>query len=115
MRPRPIKACLALLLATASGAALAQNVDDIDRKMLKDCQTLATELNASKGLGIGPDSIRPFFTWHATCAERPPTGPGNVTALCEGTRITAKGEQRVFFWEKSRHGKRHRGFFSCTD
>jgi hypothetical protein len=111
----PIKAFFALLLATACGAALSQSNDDLERKMLNDCQILATKLSKSKKISISMDGIQPLVTWRAACAERPPTGPGNVTALCEGKRDAAKGEERVFFWEKVKHGKFNRGFFICTD
>jgi len=111
----PIKASLALLLATACGAALSQSNDDLERKMLNDCQILATKLSKSKKISISNDGIQPLVTWRAACAERPPTGPGNVTAHCEGKRDAAKGEERVFFWEKVKHGKFNRGFFICTD
>lgn len=109
-----IKVYLALLLATACGAAVGQSNDDLESKMLNDCQVLAKKLNISKKVGISMNGIQPLVTWRAACAERPPTGPGYVTALCEGKRAVAKGEERVFFWEKAKHGKFNRGFFNCT-
>ncbi len=66
--------------------------------------------------GITYDSLKditPLVTWRAACAERPPTGPGNVTALCEGKRTAAKGGAGVFFWQKSHQGKLKRGYFEC--
>jgi hypothetical protein len=61
---------------------------------------------------ISLDGLEPLVTWRAACAERAPTGPGNVTALCQGERTTAKGEQGVFFREKSSHGLPNRGYFT---
>jgi hypothetical protein len=54
-------------------------------------------------------------TWRAACAERPPTGKGTVTALCEAKRKTDKGEQGVFFWQKSYRGKPNIGYFICGE
>jgi hypothetical protein len=110
----PIKAFLALLLATTCGAALSQSNDDLDRKMLNNCQVLAKKLSKTKQVSISMDGIQPLVTWRAACAERPPTGPGNVTSLCEGKLEAAKAEERVFFWEKVKRGKFNRGFFICT-
>ncbi len=109
-----IKSFKVLLLAAACGIASAQGTDEVDRKMLDDCRVLAKKLNSSQKLGIMMDGIQPLFTWHASCAERVPTGPGDVTALCEGNRKVPKGQERVFFWEKQKHGKFNRGFFACT-
>jgi hypothetical protein len=109
-----IKAYLGVLLVTACSVALGEGNTDLENKMLRDCQVVAKKLNKSKELNRGLDEIQPFVTWHATCAERAPTGPGNVTALCEGKRETAKGKERVFFWEKATHGKFNRGFFICA-
>jgi hypothetical protein len=105
---------LVLLLAVASGAALSQSNDNLERKMLNDCEILAKNLSQSKKVSISIDGIQPLVTWRAACAERPSTGPGNVTALCEGKREAANGRERVFFWEKVSHGKFNRGFFICT-
>ena len=108
-----IKVCLALSLAAMSACALAQDDQDIDKKMLSNCQALATELNKSKSAGISLKEITPLVTWRAACAERPPTGPGNVTALCEGRMAAAKGGKGVFFWQKSHQGKLNSGYFVC--
>ncbi|MFS2023938.1 hypothetical protein [Massilia sp. CT11-137] len=48
-----------------------------------------------------------------TSAERAPTGAGNVTALGQGKRTTAKGEQGVLLREKSGPGLPNRGYFTC--
>jgi hypothetical protein len=110
-----IKAYLALLLAAACGGAAGQSAGGLESKMHNNCQALAKELNKSKNLGISPEGMLPLVTWHAACAERPPTGPGDVTALCEGKRVTAKGAERIFFWQKSKRGKLNKGYFMCTD
>lgn len=108
-----IKICLAAGFAAISTCALAQDDQDIDKKMLANCQALATQLNKSHGAGISPKEITPLVTWRAACAERPPTGPGNVTSLCEGRLTAAKGGKGVFFWQKSHQGKLNSGYFVC--
>ncbi|MFK3736746.1 hypothetical protein [Massilia sp. TN1-12] len=105
-------AILALSLATASAAAFAQD-SDVEKEMVDRCQAVAKQLNKTRKLGIRADGMEAFATWRAACAERPPTGPGNVTALCEGTRVVAGKEQRVFFWQMSDHGKLGNGYFAC--
>lgn len=110
----PVKLYFVLLLASASAAALGQSNDDLDRKMLNDCQVLAKELSSSNRVRISTEGIKPIFSWHAGCAERPPTGPGEVTALCEGKPVVGRGKERVFFWQKEMNGKFNRGFFLCT-
>jgi len=108
-----IKLGFLLCLAMSCNAAFGQGDDDLEKKMLNDCRRLAKELDESDMLRIDLNSIRALLTWHAACAERPPAGPGNVTALCEGKRVTSKGEEGVFFWQKSDHGKLNRGYFPC--
>lgn len=108
-----IKVCLALSIAAMSTCALAQDDQDVDKKMLANCQALAGQLNKSHCTGISLNDITPLVTWRAACAERPPTGPGNVTALCEGKLSPAKGGKGVFFWQKSEQGKLHSGYFVC--
>ena len=109
-----VKALSALCLAATCSASAAQATDDLEKQMLDKCQAVAKELNKSRQAGISLDRLEPLVTWRAACAERPPTGPGNVTALCQGKRTTAKGEQGVFFWEKSNHGVPNRGYFTCS-
>lgn len=112
---RPFRAWVALCLAMACGISVGQGNDGLEKKMMDDCRALAKELNQSKRLDIRPEGLRPLVTWRAACAEHPPTGPGNVTALCEGKRVTAKGEEGVFFWQKSDRGKLNDWYFICTD
>ena len=109
-----VKALSALCLAATCSASAAQATDDLEKQMLDKCQAVAKELNKSRQAGISLDRLEPLVTWRAACAERPPTAPGNVTALCQGKRTTAKGEQGVFFWEKSNHGVPNRGYFTCS-
>jgi len=108
-----INVSLALVLAAVSGTALAQGENNLEKKMLNNCQALAKEINKSRGVGIGLETISPLVTWRAACAEKPPAGPGNVTARCQGKRFTAKGEDDVFFWQKSQHGKLNNGYYVC--
>lgn len=108
-----IKPYLVFCLAAVCGGALGQDNNELAKELQTGCQRLARELNDSKKLGIRPEGIAPLMTWRASCAERPPTGPGDVTALCEGIRFTRKGEESVFFWQKSVHGKLNDGYFIC--
>lgn len=108
-----MKLYFVLLLSGASDVALGQGNDDLDRKMLNNCQVLAKELSASNRVHISTEEIKPLFTWHAACAERPPIGPGKVTALCEGKPVVGTEQERVFFWQKETNGKFNRGFSSA--
>jgi hypothetical protein len=108
-----IKSFLALCLATTCTASYSQGDDELEKTMLNECKVLAKEINRSKKVGISPEDISPLFTWRAACAERPPTGAGNVTALCEGKRRGIKGEEGIFFWQKSNKGKLENGYFLC--
>lgn len=112
------KAFLAFCVAAVCGTTSAQAAaDDLDKQMLEKCQAVAKALNETSKAGIRLDGLEPLVTWHAACAEKPPTGPGNVAALCQGKRSTAhgvQGVQGVFFWEKMDHGTPNRGDFTCT-
>lgn len=102
-----------LALASLCTASANQADTDIEKQALAACQVLAREMNQSRDLGIRQDGMTSMFSWHAACAERPPRGPGNVTALCEGKRTAAKGGGKIFFWQKSDHGKLSNGYFNC--
>lgn len=108
-----MKFSLALGLAAICCSAPAQDETDIDKEMLARCQALASQLNKSKSAGISLKDITPLVTWRAACAERPPSGPGNVTSLCEGRLTAEKGGKGVFFWQKSHEGKLNSGYFVC--
>lgn len=110
-----IKLFTALCLVSACSASFGQVANDSDKEDLKICQGVATELNRTKGVGIARDGMTRLVTWRAACAEEPPSGRGNVTALCEGKRTPSKGGGKVFFWQKSDHGKRNSGYYACTD
>jgi len=105
----------ALILSGACGLThAAGDGAAIEKSMLLDCTTLAKAINLSNPrIGIDLRGITPLVTWRASCAEKPPTGPGNVTALCEAAREPDKGRERVFFWQKSVHGKHHQGYYFC--
>jgi len=46
-------------------------------------------------------NAKQLVTWRASCAESPPTGPGNVDLLCEGDIARKDGSSvRVFYWQK---------------
>lgn len=110
-----IKLFTLLCLASACSVGFAQTADDADKEDVKKCQMLAADMNKSKGVGISMEGMTRLVTWRAACAERPPVGRGNVTALCEGKRTPAKGGGKVFFWQKSDHGQYNTGYFACDD
>jgi hypothetical protein len=110
-----IKSYLLLVLATSAAPGFALNKNEMPEETPYECQAVAKELNKSKKISISMDGMQALATWRAACAERPPTGAGNVTALCEGKLNGVKGAGRVFFWEKSHQGKAHRGYFTCTN
>lgn len=109
-----IKISSALYLTIVWGSVLAQSEIGLEKKMLNNCQALASEINKSHGVGISLDTISPLVTWRAACAEKSPTGVGNVTALCQGERFTEMGKEEVFFWQKSLHGKLNNGYYVCS-
>ncbi|SDC06359.1 hypothetical protein SAMN05428966_10122 [Massilia sp. PDC64] len=92
---------LACCFAAVCSAASAQATDDLDKRMLEKCQAVAKDLNKTRRAAISLDGLEPLVTWRAACAERPPTGPGNVTALCTGKHTAAKGERGVFSGKKA--------------
>lgn len=110
-----LKMLLALGLAGLCTTSSAQGETDVEKKALAACQSLAKEMNQARHIGIRQDGMTSMFSWHAACAEKPPTGPGNVTALCEGRREAAKGGGKVFFWQKSDHGRLNNGYVACTE
>lgn len=115
MKTAPGQFYAALLFATACCTAFgAQPANDVDDEDLGKCVSLAKELNQTKRLGIRLDGLERLVTWRAACAERPPTGPGNVTVLCQGKYADEKGEKAIFFWQKSKDGKLNNGYFSCN-
>ena len=69
--------------------------DDIEKEGIAKCTQLASQMfnnnlaikQKSKQLGKPSHvtHIESFLVWRASCAEKPPTGQGNVTALCQGS------------------------------
>lgn len=87
------KVFVALWITTICNATFAQSENFLEKRMLGNCRALAKELNKSHGVGIALENISPLVTWRAACAEKPPTGPGHVTALCQGERINGKKQR----------------------
>lgn len=108
-----IKKILPILLLTyICGAVHANEETDLEKKMLNDCSELAKAINKSHPeIAISLQGLAPLVTWRASCAEKPPTGAGNVTALCEGERAANKG--KIFFWQKLDQGKLKQGYYLC--
>lgn len=105
---------ISLFFAALVIAPLFANAEELDPSMIKDCVQLAALLNKSGKVNINTNEIAPLYTWRASCAERPPTGEGNVMALCEGTSVRGDGKgELLFFWSKTKRGKVSTGFFIC--
>jgi hypothetical protein len=107
------KSALFLLTLLANAAVGAESAK-VDPSMHADCVKLAGLLNQSGKVNINQNEVTPLYTWRASCAEKQPTGTGNVMALCEGTSIRNDGKaERLFFWSKTKKGTVSRGYFSC--
>lgn len=106
---------LRLLLAMAVLTSAAPlRAEEHNPEMVAECVSLATAMNRSTKLRIDLRGITPHYTWRSACAERPPSGPGNVVALCEGQAVFPDGRNApVFFWSKSHQGKAHTGYYPC--
>ena len=82
-----------------------------DRNMVRDCKQVAEKLEKQnrKFPTINDSSITPLYTWRASVCETPPTGKGDVTALCDAQTVSGL---HVFFWEKNNHFS-ERNFLVC--
>lgn len=108
------KLILQKIAATHPGSSAAPTQDDVEAEMIRKCESLAELLNKTKNTNININELRAFVTWRATCAEQPPTGEGNVMALCEGTSVRNDGSSELlFFWSKTNRGKLTSGYLSC--
>ena len=83
-----------------------------DRNMIRDCKQVAEKLEKQnrKFPTINDSSITPLYTWRASVCETPPSGKGDVTALCDAQ--TVRGSH-VFFWEKKNNHFSERNFLVC--
>ncbi|HLC06600.1 MAG TPA: hypothetical protein VJJ26_00295 [Candidatus Babeliales bacterium] len=89
--------------------------DNIDADMLRDCTELASHIEKSSKQSFAIEDLEPLFTWRASCAEKPPTGKGNVKALCEGNVLQKNGtKKRIFFWSKTNQEKLVTGYYWCN-
>lgn len=88
--------------------------DEIDPALLQGCTQAAELLNRSGKVNINTNDLTPLVTWRASCAESPPTGEGNIMALCEGTSVGADGNgELLFFWSRTNRGKVDTGYMAC--
>ena len=85
---------------------------DVDRNMIRDCKHVAEKLEKQnrKFPTINNSSITPLYTWRASVCETPPTGKGDVTALCDAQTVSGSP---VFFWEKKNNHFFERNFLAC--
>jgi hypothetical protein len=98
--------------------------DELERAAIAKCTKLALKMFGTDSFDKQKSgaldkprhitNIEYFVTWRAACAEKPPTVPGNVTALCQGDAITPTGQQKkVFYWEKASGKTLHTGYYWC--
>ncbi|MES2917856.1 MAG: hypothetical protein V4729_04480 [Pseudomonadota bacterium] len=88
--------------------------DDSDLALQQGCVQAAELLNRSGKVNINTNDLAPLVTWRASCAETPPTGEGNIMALCEGTSVGADGNgELLFFWSRTNRGKVETGYMAC--
>ncbi len=98
--------------------------DELDREGIAKCTQLALKMfstaspdkhkSGALGKPRNVTNIESFVTWRAACAEKPPKGPGNVTALCQADAMTPTGQQeKVFYWEKVSGKTLHTGYYWC--
>lgn len=103
---------LAAALFFISLSAMA--VEDFEVKALQACETLARDIEKTLVPTSKITQIEYLVTWRAACAERPPTGPGNVKALCTGLILQTDGNSKgIFYWSKIYKGKINTGHFLC--
>jgi hypothetical protein len=108
-----IKATLTATLLLAffhmNSAVAAENnsvvpSNDIELEALNECKQLAvkifSERSVNKDFPQNISNVEYMFTWHAGCAERPPTGKGNVTALCQAQATKNGQPNHIFYWQK---------------
>lgn len=92
-------------------------LNDIELNALNECKQLATKMFSDKftqkDIPQNISNVEYLFTWRAGCAERPPTGKGNVTALCQA-KATKNGQpNHVFYWQKIYKKTPNTGYFWC--
>lgn len=99
-------ALLGLALASAAGAARAEN--ELDCPEL--AQAFAKTYFAFPALKT--DTIERLVTWRASCSAKPPKGDGNVSALCQAD--LPEGGQ-VFYWIKTGVNAESSGYQICDE
>ena len=78
------------------------------------CQALGDRMSQSSALPGPVTDPQEFVTWHAVCAESPPTGPGLVDLLCEGDVPHRPGApSRIFYWQTHAGAHISTGFLPC--
>lgn len=97
---------VALLAASASSLRAEDNTED------NICPALAGRMS---GLyrnfpKLKPGTAERLLLWASSCAENPPSGAGNVTALCQAKTRSGKG---VFYWTKAGTGLETSGYVLC--
>lgn len=98
---------LAAALLAAAGASGARAEDSI-------CPALAGRMagfyhNFPK---LKPGTAEQLVVWRASCADDPPSGAGNVTALCQAKTRSGKG---VFYWSKADKELETSGYVLCPN
>jgi hypothetical protein len=88
-------------------------VDEFEQELTQNCESLAKTMAKTdkKFLLIHVKDIKGLVVWRSSRCEKPPTGEGTITALCEGDLASGGG---ILFWQhKTKSGKHKNGFLTC--
>ena len=98
---------------SSSSFLFADDGDEVIQELKQNCESLAKDMakRDKKFLSVHVKNIRGLVVWRSSRCEKPPTGEGVITALCEGALASGGG---VLFWQhKTKAGKLKNGFLTC--
>ena len=91
------------------------NANANEKSEMAACKNIGLTLVNANASNQKITNMEVLYTWRASCAEKPPTGEGDVLALCDGDLVSKNGViRRIFYWEKIKNnGERHIGYHLC--